>query len=124
MTTTAAQGLQHTLSNTELRAVLFAVQMEARCYKDIPTEDLPIEILTLLRAKSTLANIVHGLDNKALLMHEWEIFLSAMKLEAVRYEKLEGMERPKYVRDLFSALMTVRGTLMADFMNIQEAGKK
>lgn len=123
MTPITGQGLQHTLSNTELRAVLFAVQMEVRRYKDIPNEDLPIEILTLVRAKDKLANFVHGLGSDVLFIHDWEIFLTAMKLEAVRYEKLTGADRPKYLEDLCSALLTVRAMVMMNRTSGEEAGK-
>lgn len=114
MKTTAVQRLHQTLNPAELRAVLFAIQMEARRYKDVPQEDLPLEIVTLLREKERLANIVHGLTSgldSELFLPAWEIFLSAMKLELARYEPLMDLEQPMYVQDLRSALIRVRGAV-------------
>lgn len=124
MTATLAQGLQHTLTNTQLRTVLFAVQVEAQRYKDLPKEDLPIEIACLLRARSRLANIVHGIAEETLLLREWEIFLVAIKIELQRYEVLLDEFKPKFVEDLRSALHVVQGTILVDRKEIEKAGAK
>jgi hypothetical protein len=110
MIETATQKIQYKLSLGQLRAVLFAVQLEAQRYKDIPTRDLPIEIDTLLRARSKLASLVYGVDEQLILMHEWEIFYTAISLEVGRYQHL-SVTFPKFMEDLWEARNVVGGML-------------
>lgn len=114
MAGTIAQEIQYKLTNTQLRATLFAVQLEAARYKDLPKEDLPIEVATLLRARSRLANFVHGIgEPETLLMHEWEIFSVAVRQEMERFEQMPSRFRPQYIRELDEAILTIESMLDA-----------
>lgn len=118
MIETATQKIQYKLSLGQLRAVLFAVQIEAQRYKDIPTRDLPTEIDTLLRARSKLANLVYGSDEQLILMHEWEIFYTAICLECGRYQML-SVTFPKFMEDLHEARQIVGSMLSAAYAQIK-----
>jgi hypothetical protein len=119
MAGTIAQEIQYKLSLGQLRAVLFAVQLEAQRYKDIPKEDLPIEIGTLLRARTKLANLVHGINEEPILMHEWEIFYTAISLECGRYQVL-SVTFPKFMEDLHEARQIAGGMLSQAYAQIKE----
>lgn len=112
MTATIAQEIQDELTLSQLRAVLFAVQVEANRYKDIPHGDLPIEIQTLLAGKDRLWNLLHGIgvEKLKLLMHEWEIFYTAIALECGRYQAF-SVNPPKFMEDLLDARRIVGSKL-------------
>jgi hypothetical protein len=126
MSRTKAQELQRILGDTELKAVLFAVSIEAARYNEIPVDRMPIEISTLIRGSMRLADVVagNGSEDFPLLLHEWETFLPAIVLEVRRYETLLEEDRPKYIKDLEKALHVVRGSIMLDRMSIKDLVKK
>lgn len=110
MAGTIAQEIQHKLEPYDLKLVLFTVQKEVRRHDGIPQEDLPIEIATLTRARDRLANLAHGLGKETLLMHEWEIIATAMRLEIVRFQGVTPW--PKYIERLHNILKIVERMLM------------
>lgn len=110
MAGTIAQEIQHKLEPYDLKLVLFTVQKEVRRHDGIPKEDLPIEIATLTRARDRLAHLAHDLGDDIMLMHEWEIVATAIRLEVVRFQGVTPW--PKYVERLHDILKIVDRMLM------------
>jgi hypothetical protein len=108
MSITASQTLHKELDKQLLVALHLAVQIERKRYKDIPSDDLTIEVRTLFRAQERLALIVHGLsEGEYLLLHEWEAVVIAARHEIVRYDQWPDGLTPNWVQELRLAVHKV-----------------